>query len=117
MSIRFILLLLLTAHCSLLTGFAQELTPVSNNAFIAGEKLSFIVYYDSDLTGKVVAGTASLEVNFRTQKIDGRVVYKTVGTGKSEGVFNVFFKVDDRFESYIDTSYMVPWYFIRHHWL
>ena len=113
MSIRVILSLLLTAHCSLLTAVAQELAPVKNNAFIAGEKLSFIVYYDSDLTGKVVAGTASLEVSFRTQKIDGRVVYKTVGTGKSKGVFSVFFKVDDRFESYIDTAYMVPWYFIR----
>lgn len=110
----FAIFILVTAHCSLLTGFTQELHPVVNNAFIPGEKFSFTVYYDSYLTGKVTAGTASLEVSFQKKKIDGREVYHATGTGKSKGAFNLFYKVDDRFESYIDAEYMVPLYFLRH---
>jgi Protein of unknown function (DUF3108) len=113
MHFRSLFLSLLIAHCSSLIAHGQELQPVRNNAFIPGEKFSFTVYYDSDLTGRITAGVATLEVSFRTQKIDDRVVYKVIGTGKSKGAFNLFFKVDDRFESYIDTTYMVPWYFVR----
>ena len=114
MIFRSLFILLFTTHCSLFTGFSQELTPVNNTAFLPGEKFTFTVYYDSDITGKVMAGTASLEVGFRIHTIEGRDVYKAVGTGRSKGVFDFFFKVDDRFESYIDTEYMVPWRFIRH---
>jgi hypothetical protein len=79
-----------------------------------GEKFSFIVYYDSDFTGKITAGIATLEVSFRMQTMEGREVWHAIGTGRSKGAFNMFYKVDDRFESYIDTEYMVPWRFIRH---
>lgn len=114
MYFRSLLIILLTVHCSLFTGVAQELRPVSNHAFIPGEKFTFTVYYDSYVTGKVTAGTASLEVSFRRHTMEGREVYHAVGTGKSKGAFNLFFKVDDRFESFIDTGYMVPLYFVRH---
>lgn len=113
MNIRSFFLILLTSHLSHLSVSAQDLQPVTNNAFIPGEKFSFSVYYDSDLTGKVTAGVATLEVSFQKKKIEGRDVYHAVGTGRSKGAFNLFYKVDDRFESFIDAEYMVPWYFIR----
>jgi hypothetical protein len=113
MYFRSLFIFLLTAHCSLLTAFSQELVPVRNNAFIPGEKFSFTVYYDSDFSGKVTAGTATLEVGFQMKKVEGRDVYHAIGAGKSKGAFSLFYKVDDRFESYIDAEYMVPWYFIR----
>jgi hypothetical protein len=106
-------LFLLTAHCSPLTIFSQDFPPVKNDAFSAGEKFSFTVFYDSYLTGKVMAGVATLQVNFERKKIEGREVYHVVGEGKSKGAFNVFFKVNDRFESFIDTEYLIPWYFVR----
>jgi hypothetical protein len=110
---RFLIFIFLTLHFSLLTCYSQDLVPVTNNAFIPGEKFNFIVYYDSYLTGKVTAGTASLEVGFQKKTIEGREVYHAIGTGRSKGAFNLFFRVDDRFESFIDAEYMVPWYFIR----
>ncbi len=106
-----LILILFTSHPSPLT--AQELQPVVNRAFVPGEKFTFDVYYDSYITGKVTAGIASLQVNFERKKIEGRDVYHVIGEGKSKGAFNVFFKVNDRFESYIDTEYLVPWYFER----
>lgn len=92
---------------------AQSLVPVHNGSFIRGEKLKFKAYYDSFVTGKVIAGMATLEVKFEDKKIDGRSTFHIIGEGKSKGAFNFFFKVNDRFESYMDEEYLVPWSFIR----
>lgn len=91
----------------------QELKKMRNEAFIRGERLTFRAYYESFLTGKVTAGVASLDVKFENKKINGRTTYHVIGEGKSKGAFNLFFKVNDKFESYIDEEYLVPWQFIR----
>ncbi len=106
-------ILLLIVHCSLLIASGQELKKVGNNAFGPGEEFSFRAYYDSFLTGKVTAGIASLEVREGDKDFNGRQTYHVIGKGKSKGAFNLFFKVDDKFESYIDEEYLVPWYFVR----
>ena len=106
-------LLLFTIHCSLFTASGQSLAPVHNTAFIRGEKLKFTAYYDSYLSGKITAGIATLEVKFEDKKIDGRSTYHLVGEGKSKGPINYFFKVVDKFESYMDEEYLVPWTFLR----
>ncbi len=93
--------------------FSQSLQPVVNDAFIPGERFTFAVYYDSYVTGRVTAGSASLDVSFQKKQIDGRQVYHATGAGKSKGAFNLFFKVEDRFESFIDAEYMVPLLFKR----
>jgi SHS2 domain-containing protein len=92
---------------------AQELKPVPNNAFIRGEQLKYRAYYDSKITGKVTAGIATLEVKFENTKVNDRNTYHIIGEGKSKGAFNLFYKVVDRFESYMDEEYLVPWSFIR----
>ena len=92
---------------------AQELKKVNNEAFKRGEYLKFRVYYHSLLTGNVTAGEASLEITSENKKIGNRNTYHVVGMGQSKGAFNLFFKVNDRFESYIDEEALVPWIFIR----
>ncbi|MDP4280878.1 MAG: DUF3108 domain-containing protein [Bacteroidota bacterium] len=93
---------------------SQGLVPVVNRAFVRGEKFTFRAYYDSFLTGKVTAGVATLEVKNDVKTVEGRNCYHVVGEGKSKGAFNMFYKVNDRFETFIDEEYMVPWRFIRH---
>ncbi len=61
----------------------------------------------------MTAGIASLEIKNDNKKFSDRNTYHVIGEGKSKGAFNFFFKVNDRFESYIDEEYLVPWYFIR----
>ena len=92
---------------------AQELPPVNNEAFTQGEFLKYRVYYDSYVTGKVTAGEATAEVKFETQEVNGRETYHLIGTGKTKGAFNLFFKVNDRFESFVDVELLVPWKFVR----
>ncbi|MBL7138390.1 MAG: DUF3108 domain-containing protein [Bacteroidales bacterium] len=104
---------LFTSHLLPLTVFSQELTPIRNEAFTHGEYLEYSVYYDSYITGKVTAGIATAEVKFESKEVNGRQTYHLIGTGKTKGAFNLFFKVEDRFESFVDRELLVPWKFIR----
>jgi len=106
-------LVLLSTISFIISGTAQELREAENEAFIRGEKLKFRVYYDAVLTGKVTAGEATLHVKKENKKIANRSTYHIEGIGRSKGAFNLFFKVEDRFESYIDESALIPWIFIR----
>jgi len=84
------------------------LRSVKHNAFQAGEKLEYRIHY-----GVIGAGTAKMEVHQLDQKIAGREVYHMVGTGKSKGAFDWFFKVRDRYETYMDVEGVFPWLFVR----
>ena len=95
-----------------LSVFAQ-LRNVKNEAFKRGEKITYKVYYDALLTGKVTAGEAELEIKNEAKQIAGRNTFHIVGLGFTKGAFNFFFKVVDRYETYIDEQAMVPWLFIR----
>lgn len=84
------------------------LRTVKNEAFKRGEKLSFKLYY-----GIIDAGEATLEVTNENREIGGRKVFHMVGLGWSKGSFDWFFKVRDRYETYVDEQALVPWIFIR----
>ena len=92
---------------------AQTMRTVTNNAFKRGELLRYKVYYDAILTGKVNAGEAELNVKDETKVIANRNTFHVVWLGLTKGTFNLFYKVVDRYESYIDEQALVPWVFIR----
>lgn len=81
-----------------------------NVSFQAGEAVTMKVYYNS-LGMYIAAG----EANFSTtlEKFNGKITYHCVGEGRSYSFFDNFFKVRDRYESYIDTGTMLPIKFIR----
>ena len=81
---------------------------VTNNAFSIGEKLTYKLHY-----GFINAGEARLEVKGCSKKIKGRELLHVVGTGRSISAFDWFFKVRDRYESYLDAKSVFPWLFIR----
>ncbi|MGZ3930951.1 MAG: DUF3108 domain-containing protein [Bacteroidia bacterium] len=79
-----------------------------NVAFKEGEVLNYRLHY-----GFIDAGVATLEVKPAVMEISGRKVYHVVGNGYSKGSFDWFFKVRDRYETFIDKDAMVPWMFVR----
>jgi len=85
-----------------------EFRTVNNEAFKPGEELRYRVHY-----GFVDAGEAVLKVSTCDKKVQGRKLFHVEGTGKSLGAFDWFFKVRDRYESYIDDQGMFPWLFVR----
>jgi len=85
-----------------------ELPAKTNDAFKEGEVLSYRLHY-----GIIDAGVAIIQVMPQVQDFGGHQVYHIVGDGYSKGTFNWFFKVKDRYETYIDKNALVPWYFMR----
>jgi hypothetical protein len=86
----------------------KELPDVKNKAFKRGEVLSFRMHY-----GIIDAGVATLTVTDEEREFAGRKTFHVVGIGESKGTFDFFFKVRDRYETYIDEKAIVPWIFVR----
>lgn len=86
----------------------EELRRIKNTAFKAGEEVSYVLHY-----GLINAGTATLKVEATDKKAFGQELYRIIGTGKTLGTFNWFFRVSDRYESYIDKDGVFPWMFYR----
>jgi len=85
-----------------------ELRTLNNNSFKAGEKISFRVHY-----GILNAGIATLSVHETKQTFNGREALHIIGEGQSVGSFDWFFKVRDRYETYLDKEGLFPHRFIR----
>jgi hypothetical protein len=79
-----------------------------NTAFKPGEILSYRLHY-----GFIDAGVAVLEVKPETKIVNGRSLYHIVGNGFTKGSFDWFYKVRDRYETYMDSAALVPWLFVR----
>lgn len=92
-----------------LSGSPEVYKPRQNNAFTEGEILTYRLHY-----GLIEAGIATLEVKNEAREFGGRPSYHVVGLGKSTGAFDWFFKVRDRYESFIDRESLVPMVFLRH---
>jgi hypothetical protein len=80
----------------------------ANTAFKPGERLEYRLHY-----GVVDAATAVIRVDPQVTKINNREVYHVIGEGTTVSTFDMFFKVRDKYESYIDKQGMFPHKFVR----
>jgi hypothetical protein len=90
------------------TPVKSELRVVKNESFKRGEVLKFRLHY-----GIIDAGTAEVTVTDENKQLNDRNTFHVVGIGKSRGAFDPFFKVRDRYESFIDEGSVSPVVFIR----
>lgn len=107
----FLLLLMHLPHTA--EAQAKQVRNHPNEAWGENEFLRFRVYYNSMLTGNVTAGEATIEVKTSERRFFGREVWHIVAEGKSRGAFNWFFKVRNRYESFVDKSAIIPYLFVR----
>ena len=98
----------------ILTVYPQPLRTVTNTTFQGGEFLKYRVFYDSWLTSWLTAGFGTMKVDDTDKKFNGRDTWHITVEGKSNGIFNLFMKVNDRFESYMDREGLYSHEFIRH---
>jgi hypothetical protein len=106
----FLLFLLLPLFLSAQEDFRR----VENNTFQRGEFLKYRVFYDSWITYWMTAGYGTTEIDTATVEINGRETYHITVHGNSANVFNVFFKVRDKFETFMDSEGLMPLKFIRY---
>ena len=95
--------------CCLLLNAGDEFCGIRNTAFIAGETSVFKVYYT--LGVYIGAGEASFTVNL--EKFNNKPVYHITGEGKTYSFYDSFFRVRDKYETFMDTASMQPLKFIR----
>jgi len=81
--------------------------------FQRGESGKYRVYYDSWLTSGISAGVGLISIKEDVTQFNGQNTMHLEVIGRSVGLFSWFFKVDDRFESYVDEETLAPYHFIR----
>ena len=86
----------------------SSLRVVTQSAFKRGEEIHYRMHYGWMEAGEVVVALTN-EQTF----INGRKIYHSVSTGRTKGMVDFFYKVEDRYESYFDAEALAPWAFIR----
>jgi len=77
------------------------------SAFDVGERLVFDVGYAFVTAGEAVMSIPSIDT------IHGRPAYHIVFTVNSTPTFSMFYKVEDRYETFLDKEGMFPWKFVQ----
>ncbi|MDO1451121.1 DUF3108 domain-containing protein [Rhodocytophaga aerolata] len=76
---------------------------IDNDSFTAGEELRYRVHY-----GFVNIGEGIVEVSPSLVKVNNRSCYQVSVYGRTSGAFDLGYKVRDTWQSYIDTSALIP---------
>lgn len=101
--------LIIICYLLLIAGhpiYAQTLDNLDKAVFGVGEQLDYKLKY-----GIFTAAEANLKVEESTQKFDGKPAYHIIAEGKTAGTFNVFYKVRNRYESFVDKNTLMPYYY------
>jgi hypothetical protein len=96
--------------CIFFGGFsitaAQEIKNVDHQVFKPGEELSYTLKY-----GIFTAAEAHLRVEESEKKFDGNPAYHIIADGKTAGTFDIFYKVRNRYETYVDHNTLLPYFY------
>src|SRR5690606_10561924 len=93
------------------TLFAQnDFCGLTNTSFKDGEQLRFKVYYNM---GKIWVGAGEAVFTSKATTLNGKNVFHIVGDGKTLKSYEWFYKVKDKYETYIDAQAMLPLKFVR----
>ncbi|RCH54641.1 DUF3108 domain-containing protein [Mucilaginibacter hurinus] len=87
-------------------GFSQLLESVDKPVYGVGEKLSYKLKY-----GIFTAAEANLRVEESREKFNGKPAFHIIAEGKTAGTFDVFYKVRNKYESFVDKNTLMPVYY------
>ena len=101
-----ILLVIMLLSNGLAGAFSQDLKNVSEPVFKVGEQLSYKLKY-----GFFTGAEATLRVEDGGSKIKGRPTFHIIANGNTAGTFDVFYKVRNQYDTYIDKNSLLPYYY------
>ncbi len=84
---------------------------VNNNAFDYGEKITYKVKYN--LYFNINVGEIDFNIAEKPEVVAGNNCYHMTCEGKTFGFYDPFYKVRDKYESYIETNSLLPLVYIR----
>lgn len=85
---------------------AQELPLTKEPIFQAGEVLSYKLKY-----GFITAAEATIKVMNSDLKFEDNETYRLVVDAKTSGTFDIFYKIRDHYDSYIDKTKLTPYFY------
>ena len=95
-----------TLTLSTFIASAQELPLKKDAVFQDGEVLSYKLKY-----GFITAAEATIKVLNSDLKFDNKPTYKLTVDAETSGTFDVFYKVRDHYDSYIDKTDLLPYFY------
>lgn len=105
-----IILIIFSALSATVSAQQQQFCGIKNNVISNGERVNFTVYYNLSAIW-VAAGEAQFSTNLET--LDGVPVFHLKGAGKTFKSYDWIYKVNDTYESFIDTNTLLPKKFTR----
>ncbi|MEO6830977.1 MAG: DUF3108 domain-containing protein [Chitinophagaceae bacterium] len=88
----------------------EDFCNTRNKAFEDGEQLYYKVWYN---LGKVWIGAGEANLTVTGDVLNGKKMYHIVGDGKTLKTYDFFYRVRDRYESWVDATTMQPAKFLR----
>lgn len=98
-----VLVLLALVLCAFISPGDSVYRAVSNDSFSFGEEIHYRVHY-----GFITGGEAKLLVSKDVFMINNRPCFKVDVIGRTSGMVDAMFDVDDNWGSYIDTAAIIP---------
>jgi hypothetical protein len=84
----------------------QEMSYLGEPSFKAGEELDYKLKY-----GFFTAAETTIKVSESDKKFEGHPAYHIVADSKTAGTFDVFYKVRNRYETYVDETTLLPYFY------
>ena len=100
----FLLILSISLFC--INGFSQELPVKPEPVFQPGEVLKYKLKY-----GFITAAEGTLKVLNTNMKFEDQPTYRLSVDGRTSGTFDVFYKIRDHYDSYIDREALTPYFY------
>ncbi|WP_259068445.1 DUF3108 domain-containing protein [Mucilaginibacter sp. X4EP1] len=85
---------------------AQQLSSISEPVFKVGEQLTYTLKY-----GFFTAAEAVINVEESDKKFDDHPAFHIIANGKTAGTFDIFYKVRNRYETYVDQTTLMPYFY------
>lgn len=87
---------------------AQELPLKKEGVFQDGEILKYKLKY-----GFITAAEATIKVTNSDLKFDNKPTFKLTVDAQTSGTFDIFYKIRDHYDSYIDKTDLTPYFYLE----
>jgi hypothetical protein len=87
-------------------SFSQDNLKIGEPVFKVGEQLSYKLKY-----GFFTAAETTIHVEESDKKFEGHAAFHIVADAKTAGTFDVFYKVRNRYETYVDENNLQPYFY------
>lgn len=103
---KYLFIIFFLASSSFTRLLGQEITSINEPVFKVGEQLSYTLKY-----GIFTAAQTVIRVEESDKKFNGHPAFHIIADSKTAGTFDIFYKVRNRYETYVDQTTLLPYFY------